>query len=259
MPNCPSHYNRGNIYLSGGMQHAIKLGGAWRVDISNRLREMRYWPLDITHYDVSYAQNHGKLFDLNPHDHLPFKSDIRKHFIQTDLALIDNESDALIVFYDESARRGAGTISECQHAFTTGKPVFLVSDWPDIEAQVPGWLLGLTTKTFPTFDLALDYFDKLPHGILKKDLYGNHRAGNHYLCSLCGDTFEKRKHLFVSTVNPLYCSRCVDVVCHTREQLYDRYSFFQELLHAEIDKANEASARDNPAQLNLLFSEDKAP
>ncbi len=222
--------DRGAIYLSGGMQYAVNLGAAWREDCSQKLRAMGYFPLDITELDVAYSEKHGQLYSPDRERHLEFKSDIRKHFIQTDLSLIRNVSDALIVLYDESARRGAGTISECQFAYNLNLPIFVVSVFPDLHQDTPGWLQGLATKLFSNFDDLYAYLDALPYGILCKDMYGNHRAGNRYLCSLCGETFEKRKHLFVSKVSPLYCSPCVNIVSTTNESKADRYEFFLEHL-----------------------------
>lgn len=236
----PKQFDRGNIYLSGGMQFAENLGAAWRELCSAKLKSMRYHPLDITELDVAYSKAHGERFILSQrgeqHQHYVFKSDIRKHFVQTDLNLIQHMTDALIVYYDESARRGAGTISECQFAFNLNMPIFLVSAYEDMIKEVPGWLQGLTTKMFNSFEDLYAYMEALPEGILKKDLYGNHRSGNHYLCSLCGETFSKRKHLFVSQVVPLYCKSCVDIVAQTNESHKNRYEFFMEHLHASNDQ-----------------------
>lgn len=233
----PADFDRGNIYLSGGMQYAKDLGAGWRIDCSKALKSLKYFPLDITELDVAYSKAHGGLFTLTDREkHLEFKSDIRKHFIQTDLNLIQNMTDAVVIYYDESVRLGAGTISECQFAFNLNMPVFLVCDYPDMLKSVPGWLQGLTTKMFQTFEELYAYLDKLPFGIVRKDLYGNHRSGNEYLCSLCGDCFSKRKHLFVSQVVPLYCKTCVDTVSKTNEAHKNRYEFFMEYLKSG-DKA----------------------
>lgn len=233
----PKQFDRGNIYLSGGMQFAKDLGAAWRLEVSAELKRMRYFPLDITELDVAYSEAHGRLYCLTDREkHLAFKSDIRKHFVQTDLNLIQNMTDALIIYYDESVRLGAGTISECQFAYNLNMPIFLVCDYDDMIKEVPGWLQGLTTKMFPNFKELFDYMEQLPEGILKTDLYGNHRSGEQYLCSLCGCTFSKRKHQFVSKVQPLYCKTCVEVVAATNESHKDRYEFFMEYLTAQSDQ-----------------------
>lgn len=225
-------YKNGSIYLSGGMQHAKDLGAGWRLKCAKELRKMGYYPLDITALDIAYTKAHGELYipDGNTND-LQRRSDIRRHFIHSDLQLILNDSDALIVLYDESARLGAGTISECQYAYEHNIPIFIVSAYEDWRKEVPGWLYGLSSKVFTNFTDLYIYLSGLPEGILLEDDYGNrHAKGKYYLCSLCGDHFEKNKQQFVSKVSPLYCTECVDVVKYTYEQRYDRAKFFKEYL-----------------------------
>ena len=227
-------YKRGNIYLSGGMQYAKNLGAAWRETCAEKLKGMGYFPLDICELDRAYAKKNGELLyestdisrAVSVSTELQAKSNIRKHFVKADLDLIEYDSDAVIIFYDEAARRGAGTISECQHAYNRDIPIFLVSGYDDWMNEVPGWLQALATRSFTNFDDLYQYFSELPQGILIKDRYGNRHADDQYLCSLCGTAFVKNSHQFVSTVSPLYCSPCVDLTTKTWEQLEDRYTFF---------------------------------
>jgi len=219
--------------LSGGMQHAANLGAGWRADLSGSLRGMDYEPLDITELDMAYAKRYGQLYfdaGTDVRQMLKYKANIRQHFIHADLELIIKDSDAVILFYDESVRKGAGTISEAQVAFLNDVPLFLVSDWGYNWKEVPGWLQALTTKMFAGFLPLLRYLDALPAGILKRDMYGNHGIDSKYLCSLCGGVFEKQKHHFVSKVSPTYCSPCVELITETHEGHKDRYTFMQEYL-----------------------------
>lgn len=228
-------YTRGNIYLSGGIQYAKDFGADWRVDASSTLKGMGYYPIDICHLDRQYAKKYGELYIMNDRANtLQYKSNIRRHFVQADLQLIERDSDALIVFYDESARRGAGTISECQHAYNYDLPIFIMSSYQDWQVEVPGWLQALGTKVFTDFPSMYAYLGQLPIGILKKDVYGNLGSKNEYLCSLCGDIFQKTNHHFVSKIRPLYCKSCVDLVTKTYEQHTDRYEFFVDNLEEEI-------------------------
>jgi hypothetical protein len=232
-------YQRGNIYLSGGMQYAEDLGAGWRELTSKRLRELEYFPLDICELDRAYADEHGELLyesasisrAVNVATELQAKSNIRKHFVKADLDLIELDSDAVIVLYDDAARRGAGTISECQHAYNRDIPIFLVSEYEDWGAEVPGWLQSLATRSFTDFESLYEYMKELPYGILIKDRYGNRHVGEQYLCSLCGTAFRKRKHQFVSQVSPLFCTPCVDLTATTWEMLEDRYEFFMRTIH----------------------------
>jgi len=230
----PKDFNRGNIYLSGGMQFAENLGAGWRAKVSPKLQEMGYFPLDITDLDIAYNEQHGKPVLPQPGESpLSYKANMRKHFIDTDLKLIRENSDALIVFYDESARRGAGTVSEAQYAFNLNIPIFLVTTHATEEEfykDVSGWLIALSTKHFLTFDALYEYLDKLPNGILKKDKYGNHGVNGQYLCHLSGEVFNKNKNPFVSQVYPLYSQESVNTVYDVYENHKDRYDFFLEYL-----------------------------
>jgi len=241
MINHPKYPN-GNLYLSGSMQHAPdgKLGGVWREECSYFLKELGFFPLDITALDIAYQEEHGDLyhsFNAKPEHHLQMKSNLRKHFVYTDLELIEKDSDALVLVYDEGVRRGAGTISEAQHAYNLGLPIFIVSAFEDWHTEIPGWLLALSTKVFSSFEELYQYLAELPPQILCRDIYGNRKAGNKYLCSLCGTAFKKNKHHFVSTVSPLYCGECVDIVTTTYENHKDRYEFF--IQHLEDNKEKE--------------------
>lgn len=227
-------FNRGNIYLSGGMQFAKNLGSSWRQKASKKLKKMDYFPLDIAELDIAYNKKHGKPIKPNgKEDVLLYKASMRKHFIHTDLKLIEKNSDAIIVYYDDSARKGAGTVSEAQYAFNHNIPIFLVAEYPsykELHDNVSGWLLALTTKYFISFKELFTYLDSLPYGILKKDIYGNHGVGNQYLCHLSGDVFKKRKNIFVSQIHPLYSQESVSVVHEAHTKQKDRYDFFMDYL-----------------------------
>lgn len=229
-------YDRGNLYLSGGMQYAENLGSTWRLAASNMLRKMKYFPLDICALDRAYARDHGELFyaynkDLTQEELIQFKSNIRKHFIYTDLELVDKDSDAVIVLWNKAAQLGGGTHAELSHAYEHEIPIFMVASVP-LE-DIPSWIAAQVTRVFQSFGELWKYLDELPYGILRGDIYGNRSSGNSYLCSLCGNHFQKQKHQFVSKVSPLYCNNCIDSVAHTFEAHKDRYKFFVEYLEQE--------------------------
>ena len=175
--------------------------------------------------------------DFDREQTLAFKSNVRKHFVYTDLELVEKDSDAIIVLWDEGAQLGGGTHNEISHAYEHDIPIFMMTNVP-LE-DVPGWIVSQTTKLFTKWDQLYAYLDKLPYGILKRDQYGNHHSGDHYLCSLCGNPFKKEKHHFVSKVSPLYCKECVSAVKNTFEDVVDRYQFFVEYLAKEADKETE--------------------
>jgi hypothetical protein len=213
------------------MQFAPELGGIWREQCSSKLTELGYYPINITALDKAYATRHGDLYrNVGDHDDLLIrKSNIRKHFVETDINLIHHHSDAVVIYYDHSVRVGAGTISEIHDAYMNDIPVFLVNGYDSL-SEVPGWMQAETVRMFQTFDELYEYLSELPPGILKRDIYGNRRSGSHYLCSMCGAVEEKHKVHFVSKVTPQYCRRCVEIVRTTYEQHKDRYEFFLEQL-----------------------------
>jgi hypothetical protein len=216
------------------MQFAENEGADWRIDISVWLKELGYFPLDICELDKAYAQRYGHfLRNINTSDDLQRKSNIRKHFISTDLNLVTNDSDAVIIYYDESVRLGAGTISECMIAYQNDIPVFLVSYWEDWQKEVPGWLQALTTRIFTSFEDLQKYMDFLPKGIIKRDIYGNRHTGDYYLCSLSGDVFKKSGVHYVSNVSPLYSKESVQMIKETFEEHVDRYEFILNYLENE--------------------------
>ncbi len=228
-------YPNGTVYLSGGMQFAKDEGSEWRKEVSIWLKELQYYPLDICALDSAYADKYGHfLRGITTDDsYLQRKSNIRKHFIATDLNLIVHHTDAIIVLYDDSVRLGAGTISECQVAYSNDIPVFIVSAYQDWEKEVPGWLQALSTKIFTNLDDLQEYMKNLPPGIIKRDAYGNHHSGDFYLCSLSGEVFEKSDMHFVSNVSPLYSKDSVKIVKETNEQHVDRYKFILQHLENE--------------------------
>lgn len=228
-------YPRGNIYLTGGMQFAADEGKGWRMEASKWLKELGYFPLDIFALDQAYADKYGHfLRGVNAsRDHLQRKSNIRKHFIQTDIALVRNDSDAIIAYYDESFRRGAGSFSEVHEAYMNDIPVFLVSAYDNWEEEVSGWLQAMTTRIFNNFEELQFYMEFLPDGVIKRDIYGNHSAGDYYLCSLSGEVFLKNDLHYVSKISPLYSKESVKAVRETHEQHVDRYEFILQHLENE--------------------------
>lgn len=225
--------NNGAIYLSGGMEKAVENGAGWRRDCSAKLKELNFFPVDIAALDLAYIEKHGPVYlDTDPKNYLQYKSNIRHQFIYTDLRLIIDDCDVIVAYYDQSFKDGAGSFAECQCAYDHEKPLFVVSALP----HVPSWLKSLSTKLFFNFEDLYTYLGELPQGILRVDRYGNHSSQNEYLCSLCGNVFEKSKHHFVSKVSPQYCIKCVDLVANTREKHADRYQFISEYIAPLKDK-----------------------
>jgi len=219
-------YPNGNLYLSGGMQFADNLGASWREQCSQRLRELKFYPIDITSLDKAYSAAYGHPYTfLETTDLLQYKSNIRRQIVRADIEVVRHHSHGVIVYFDVAAQRGAGTQSECQEAYDYDVPYFLVRGLPTWK-EVPGWIRANSTKMFDTFDHLYAYLGSLPPKILIRDVYGNRHAAPYYLCSLCGDPFVKRGMQFVSKLTPMYCRTCVEIVKATHEAHADRYEFF---------------------------------
>ena len=238
-------HKRGTVYLSGGMEYCPPedaLGAGWREMMSRELEALNYVPFNITELDIAYQGPHGDImkdirFDTTQSE-IHRKAAVRHHFVDTDLKLIGNDTDVVVLLYDEYARRGAGTISEAQYAYLQDIPILIVSQWENWEEQVPSWLHALSTKVFTSFTDCLEYMSNLPEGILIKDQYGNRGKDNHYLCSLSGEVFEKQNHHFVSNVSPLYSKESVQVVKEIKEDMKNRYEFICEYLERKYAKSD---------------------
>lgn len=211
------------IYLSGGMENAVALGSSWRLSTSTILASLGYTALNITALDNAFSEQFGCPLAMADTDELSVKAVMRKQYIEDDLRLIRNDSDAVLIYYDESVRRGAGSHSEVHHAFENNIPVFLVTSYDTIIGNVPKWMIAMCTATFTSFDEFYSYISNLPNGILKKDRYDNHGLNGKYLCSMCGDVFNGK---FVSKISPLQCTSC-DKIVEKINNFPDRYTFFK--------------------------------
>jgi hypothetical protein len=149
------------FYLSGGMEYKKNLGANWREWITEELEKRRHDAINPVKLEVAEEEfendepiqvrltrlkNEGKLDEVR---RLVRKVLFRKDMFGIQLA------DAIIVLYDESTRRGAGTLSEAWEAFREGRPVYLVTDFP--MEEVPTWLIGETTQIFSDMEELLEY------------------------------------------------------------------------------------------------------
>ena len=216
-------YPNGSLYLSGGMQHAENYGTGWRATTSAQLKEMGFYPIDIARFGVEYHTKFGDpVRPLELQNNRTFRENIRQHYIQPDLSLIQLHSDAIVVLYDESVRQGAGTISECQYAFNLNKPIFLVSTYKNWSVEVPDWLKGLTTKIFTSMSALYTYLSSLPEGALVNTGKEN---GGVAICLLCGDI----------TTRHLFCPSCEQIKQNVANSsaFPNRLKFFEDIMNQE--------------------------
>jgi nucleoside 2-deoxyribosyltransferase len=135
------------FYLAGSIEYSPDLGKAWRAEITPVLKA-------LGHNVYDPAQDEQKnLTDIEVREFRSWKKTDLGRFQQTvrkiiayDLGLIEHDCDAIVCYWDEHARRGAGTQGELTFAHRLGIPVYLICAIP-VE-QVSGWLLGCATDIF---------------------------------------------------------------------------------------------------------------
>jgi hypothetical protein len=140
-------------YLSGGMEYVSDEGRSWREDMEEWLISALGWE--------SFNPNRNSdalLARLTPD--VPFRTlkatnpdrylQIVQEIVAVDSREVAEGSDCVICLWDEGAARGAGTKGELTIARYFNKPVYLVTTMPFEE--IPGWVLGCTTKQFMTIE-----------------------------------------------------------------------------------------------------------
>lgn len=150
------------FYLSGGMEYKKNLGTAWRDWLSQRLQELHHDAINPVKLEVAEEEEdfggvpvQTRLTELKAEGKLSeVRKLVRKTLFRKDMFAIQL-SDAIVVYYDESVQKGAGTLSEAWEAFREGRPVYLVTDFP--MEKVPTWLIGETTAIFKDFEEFLEY------------------------------------------------------------------------------------------------------
>jgi len=147
-----------SMYLSGGMEFKKNLGGPWRAWLTSRLAEQGISVLDPVKIEMPYSDEVPIQEQLtrfkNEGDLDAVRKITRESLFRKDMSAIQL-ADATIVLYDESAQRGAGTLSEAWESFREARPVYLVTDFP-LE-KIPTWLIGESTAIFADFDELLAY------------------------------------------------------------------------------------------------------
>jgi hypothetical protein len=139
------------VYLSGGIEYSPDKGRKWRADLAPLLR-------DLGHEFYDPAEDERKTLDEDEIGQfrqwkttdLPrFQRAVRK-IVHFDIDRLEDRTDYIICYWDESATKGAGTHGELTVAFRRGIPVYLVLGMP-VE-KVSGWILGCATDVFQDFD-----------------------------------------------------------------------------------------------------------
>jgi hypothetical protein len=151
-------------YLSGGMEYARNEGADWRQEIE------RWLGTELGHsvFNPSVESAKFRAKRLNGENFRALKNgDIERYvgvvrlLIDKDLKEISRRSDYLICLWDQRARKGAGTVGELTMARSLRIPVFMVTR---VRPQnIPGWILGCTSRRFRTFTELKKYLLKRYH------------------------------------------------------------------------------------------------
>lgn len=153
------------IYLSGGIEFADGYGGGWREESEKKLAVLGfrvYNPLDGELDCLEMVGGRRELFKLKSDDFEKFAG-IMREIVSYDLGKV-NECDYLLVRWDESSRKGAGTAGEVTYGFTLGKKIVVFVEGMEL-SEVSGWLLGCATEVCSSLTGALNYFKNISKGL----------------------------------------------------------------------------------------------
>lgn len=172
------------FYLSGGMEYKTNLGAKWRTWLTSELEKLGQGVVDpvalesdrsaqpMSQEDLSAWKENGQFDDV--------RYAVRKYLFRRDIQGL-HTADAMVLFYDESVQKGAGTLSEAWEAFREGKPVYLVTEFPF--SKIPTWLIGETTAIFASFELLLEYVKNENRVVL--DIQNAEKISSEVLAGIC--------------------------------------------------------------------------
>jgi len=148
------------VYLAGGMEYAGD-GRSWR----ERARvDFLKAGIDVwePYSKESYITDDGR----EPLETIPtldkerdFKkiNNIMKKVVDYDLSSLIHDTDIVLVKYDRSVLRGAGTHGELSVAAYIGLPVIAWIGDDITMNDIPSWALGCFTEVFHSYEEALSY------------------------------------------------------------------------------------------------------
>ena len=141
------------VYLSGGMEYAEGEGVQWRVVmqdwIEKQLQHSVFNP--NVESDKFFSTHHPNIdFRLMKKENPQRYTEIVRKLVEIDCNEIVHRTNYVVCYWDDGAAKGAGTKGELTMAKFFNKPVYLVTQFE--LHDIPGWVLGCVTKTFPSFD-----------------------------------------------------------------------------------------------------------
>lgn len=146
------------FYLSGGMEYKKDLGMTWREWLTKELEKVDHKPVDPVKLESPDEEGNPiqpRLTRLKLEGNLKeVRKLVRNNLFPKDMYGIQL-ADAMVVYYDESVQKGAGTLAEAWEAFREGKPMYIISELP-LE-KIPTWLIGESIELFHNFEDFLAY------------------------------------------------------------------------------------------------------
>ena len=140
------------------MEYADDEGANWRKEMQQWIEtNLRHSVFNPNVESDNFFNRHYPNIDFRQikKDNLTLYQEIVQKLVEIDTQEIANRSDYIICYWDEGAAKGAGTKGELTIAKYFNKPVYLVTSFP--LSDIPGWVLGCTTKTFTHFDFLKEF------------------------------------------------------------------------------------------------------
>jgi hypothetical protein len=141
------------VYLSGGMEYASDEGKDWRSTLQEWLERELCWSVFNPNLESArfFAERYPSVnFRKLKSENLGLYQSIASGLVDLDCDEIARRTDVLVCYWDNAAMRGAGTKGELTMARFFKKPVYMVTAIP--QEEIPGWVLGCTTRIFPSFE-----------------------------------------------------------------------------------------------------------
>lgn len=164
-------------YLAGSMQYAENLGADWRLKLTpilDKLGVKVYDPVKLEGEKLKNVNIHtlpakcidritGKEFKPEYwHDLMRSEKPAHVERCQRIMSMIKKfdldivaKMDFLIVYWDETARKGSGTRSEIELAHKLGIPVYVVEEVP-----ISAWTGQAVTKFFRNMDDLIGFLEE---------------------------------------------------------------------------------------------------
>lgn len=140
-------------YLSGGIEYANNFGKEWRRDLSEWIiKNLNHSIFDPTKESIKFFHEKFPGFERSKLKSLPETEirDIIGELVKFEIAVVIEQIDYVICYWDDSCSKGAGTQGELTVAKFYNKPVFIVTD-KSIQ-EMPAWIIGCSTMIFFNFE-----------------------------------------------------------------------------------------------------------